>query len=92
MVDEEEYLDMKNQVTCLKVDLEALKKEIEKKDTLLKCASEIIENSIPKDAIREKIEELKDYDKNDKLEDLMYEKNWTPYELFQYILKELLGE
>ncbi len=50
------------------------------------------ENYIPKDAIIEKIDELKDNDKNDKLEDLMYRKNWTYYELFQEILKELLGE
>lgn len=47
---------------------------------------------ISKEAIREKIKELKYSDKNEKLEDLMYRNNWTCYELFQYILKELLGE
>ena len=73
-------------------EIEEQKSRNKKLNTLILDLNKALEDSISKEAIRELIQNLKDSDKNDKLEDLMYEKNWTPYELFEHILKELLGE
>ena len=73
------------QLEIIKNLLEKQQKEIEKKDILLKCASEVIENSIPKEAIREKIDDLQRYKGL-----VMYEK--YNYDAIIRHLKELLGE
>lgn len=80
---QKENIELKDKINLYKIangkQVESLKKVVNDYNNMI-------------DKIRNKIEELKDYDKNDKLEDLMYERNWTPYQLFQFILKELLGE
>lgn len=46
--------------------------------------------TIPKQKVKEKIEELKNISNTEELEDIMNRKNYTISELVQYVLQELL--
>lgn len=48
--------------------------------------------TIPKQKVKDKIEELKNISNTEELEDIMNRKNYTITELVQYILQELLAE
>ena len=47
--------------------------------------------TIPKQKVKDKIEELKNISNAEELEDIMNKKNYTISELVQYVLQELLG-
>lgn len=56
MVDEEEYLDMKNRVVCLEADLETLNNKYILEKIAKEELGEILENCISKETIIRKIE------------------------------------
>lgn len=79
-------------------EVDRLQKEIDKKQVLLVCAQEIIDNSIPKEKIENKIKELnnkieqyREYFIVNKETDVECYENITNLEIVR-ILKELLEE
>lgn len=88
---------LRTEVNSLKKENEELKNKL--LDTLegQKVIKEetpqyIKENFIPKQTVKDKIEELKSVSNAEELEDIMNRKDYTITELVQYVLQELIEE
>lgn len=60
--------------------------------TSIRILLEALDNSIPKEKIKDKIEELDVIENAEALEDIMNRQNYTITELIQFVLQELLEE
>lgn len=86
-----------NELDRLKKENEELKEQVNMFDEAYSGAIkeskkwfDIAHDSIPKQVIQYKIEELNDVSNAEELEDIMDGKNYTITELVQYVLQELL--
>lgn len=86
-----------NELDRLKKENEKLKEQVNMFDEAYSGAIkeskkwfDIAHDSIPKQVIQYKIEELNDVSNAEELEDIMDGKNYTITELVQYVLQELL--
>lgn len=86
-----------NELDRLKKENEKLKEQVNMFDEAYSGAIkeskkwfDIAHDSIPKQVIQYKIEELNDVSNAEELEDIMDRKNYTITELVQYVLQELL--
>lgn len=83
--DEEEIMELNNTITCLKIDLENLNNKYIREKVAKEEVEELLENSVPKEVIREKIEDIEDY----------FDRLNVPDEDIKFIIekrKEILGE
>lgn len=97
LVYNENYFKLQKENEELKEDRDKFKKNLLKRITYCnELEKDLFENGsnyvIPKEKVKDKIEELKKVSNAEELEDIMNRKNYTIAELVQYVLQELIEE
>ena len=96
-LDNPEFEDTKKIAEAIETVLQELEKSHETsaddaEDEITRFKKVILKNYIPKNKIKDKIEELDITENGEALEDIMDRQNYTITELIQFVLQELLEE